>query len=109
MPISVHTRRALWGRSGGVCARCEASLIEPASPHDREALVGQECHIVSAAPTGPRHGPPPPGGYDALENLLLLCSNCHDLVDAQPHTFPAETLRELKARHERRVQERMRA
>jgi hypothetical protein len=91
------------GPLGGFCPRCEQPLIEPASATDREALVGQECHIVSAAPNGPRHGPAPPNGYDALDNLVRLCGSYHDIVDGQPDTFPVEALRRLKADHQRRI------
>ncbi len=100
MAISERTRRVLWGNSGGRCAKCRQPLIQPATEHDREALVGEECHVVSAAAGGPRHGPPPPGGYHALENLLLLCSVCHQVVDAQPASFPAADLRKLRGLHE---------
>jgi hypothetical protein len=99
VPISNHTRRALWGQSGGVCARCRNTVIHDATPLDREALVGEEAHIVSAAPAGPRHGPEPDGGYDGLGNLILLCRVCHRLVDDQPQTYSADGLREMRARH----------
>jgi 5-methylcytosine-specific restriction endonuclease McrA len=104
--ISDHTRRALWGRSGGVCARCKDTLIHEASPVDREALVGEEAHIVSGAAAGPRHGPEPNGGYDGLENLILLCRVCHAIVDGQPATYPIYALRALRDGHVRWVKTR---
>lgn len=107
MAISTHTRRVLWGRSGGLCARCQCSLIEDPSNGDREALVGQECHIVSTAPRGPRYGNPPAGGYDSIGNLLLLCGNCHTKVDAQPTSYTPERLRNLKTQHEKRMNQQL--
>jgi tetratricopeptide (TPR) repeat protein len=107
MSISDHTRRILWGRSGGICARCGRRLIVDANDRDREALVGQECHIISAKPKGPRHGAPPPGGYDGIANLLLLCSVCHDVVDRQPWSFSAEALREIKSGREAQIAQRL--
>lgn len=62
-------------------------LIEPATDYDREAIVGQECHVVSPAASGPRRAAAPPGGYDCLDNLLLLCGVCHRIVDTQPASF----------------------
>lgn len=56
--------------------------------------------MVSAAASGPRYGPPPPGGYDGLDNLFLLCSVCHRIVDTQPASFPPEALHAMKADHE---------
>lgn len=66
---------------------------------DREALVGEEAHIVSRAGAGPRYGPEPNGGYDGLENLILLCRICHAIVDAQPATYPIDALRALRDGH----------
>jgi len=66
---------------------------------DREALVGEEAHIVSRAAAGPRHGSEPDGGYDGIDNLILLCRVCHAAVDRQPATYPVETLRALRDKH----------
>lgn len=100
VPISVRTRRILWGRSGNRCARCKRQLTEPAAGDDREALIGVECHIVSGQERGPRHRDLPAGEVDSLENLILLCRNCHQLVDEQVNEFTEERLRELKRSHE---------
>ena len=109
MPISDHTRKALWGLSGGVCARCRNSLIEDATELEREALVGEEAHIVSKAQSGPRHGPEPAGGYDGLDNLVLLCRVCHAVVDAQPASYPGEALRAVRDAHTEWIKTRTRS
>lgn len=62
-------------------------------------MIGEEAHIVARAEAGPRHTPEPDGGYDGLANLILLCRICHAIVDAQPATYPAEALCELRDRH----------
>jgi len=38
-------------------------------------------------------------------NHLLLCPNCHTLVDKNPGDWPVERLREIKRQHETRVRE----
>lgn len=106
--ISAHALKILWAHAAGRCAKCRRHLVQAATDHDDEAIVGEECHIISAASGGPRHGPVPAGGYDDIENLVLLCRVCHHLVDAQPATHSVEALRELKASHERWVADRLR-
>lgn len=98
-----HDRKLLWGRSGNRCAMCNAPLVEGRSRVDREVLLAQEAHIISAQPNGPRHGPPPEGGYDAYPNRILLCATCHLVVDGQPDTYSVDYLRHLKQDHEARI------
>jgi hypothetical protein len=108
MSVSAHTRKVLWASAAGRCSNCRRHLIESATAHDDEAIVGEECHIVSAASDGPRHGPPPAGGYDHVTNLLLLCRVCHRLVDVQAGTYSTEALRQMRTRHEEWVRARLR-
>jgi hypothetical protein len=104
MAISSQTRKILWARSGNQCARCSAALIAPdeiaAGP---PPVIGQECHIVAAAPNGPRGNEGSRADLDGYENLILLCANCHALVDARPDLFPREGLLTAKADHEQKV------
>jgi hypothetical protein len=106
--ISAHTRKILWAQAAGRCAKCRRHLVESATDHDDEAIVGEECHVISAAPGGPRHAQAPAGGYDHADNLLLLCRVCHRVVDAQPAAHPSDALRTLKAAHARWVADRLR-
>jgi len=110
MSITDKTRKVLWGRSGSLCAFCKAHLVIDASAVDSESVVGDECHINSSAPNGPRHDSaldPNPGSIDSIANLILLCRVHHKLVDDQPETFTADTLRRLKANHEKWVKDRL--
>ena len=90
MPLPGHDRKVLWGRSGGRCAFCRTELVINATPTDREAIVGAECHII----------PQGEGGPDTYENILLLCGTHHTQVDNQPGEFPPERRREIKRDHE---------
>lgn len=108
MGITDKTRKVLWGRSGSLCAFCKTHLVIDASSVDAEAVVGDECHIVSAAANGPRHGHRhTQDTIDSIDNLILLCRVHHKLVDDQPDTFTADTLRQLKTNHERWVKEKL--
>lgn len=66
-------------------------------------VIGQECHIVSGKPSGPRAEEASEVKIDGPENLILLCPNCHVLVDSRPDLFPRDELLRIKAEHERNV------
>lgn len=103
MSISGKTRKLLWALAGSRCALCQRPLIMPGSPLDFPSVVGDECHIVSKAPGGPRHDPFYAGDPDESDNLLLLCKADHKLVDDQTGTYSVEKLKQLKAQHEASV------
>lgn len=101
MAITNKTRKVLWGRSGNRCAICKNEIVIHATPNDNEAVVADECHIISSRPNGPRHDPSYPSErLDSYENLLLLCRTHHKLVDDQTATFTTDILRQMKSNHE---------
>jgi HNH endonuclease len=105
--ISTHARKVLWSLSANACARCHATLVRaPEATGDPHAVVGQECHIVAQAPSGPRGEKDSREDIDDYANLILLCANCHAVVDAQPEHFPPEELRRIKRTHEEQVAQR---
>ena len=61
------------------------------------------AHIVAYKPAGPRGGSERPTNIHSLENLMLVCSQCHKLIDDNPTAYSTETLREYKRAHEERV------
>jgi hypothetical protein len=101
MAISDKTRKILWARSGNRCAECRRQLVEEATQSDAEAVVGDECHIVSGQPQGPRYNASfLAARLDEPDNLILLCRVHHKIVDDQTQTYTVEALQKLKATHE---------
>jgi hypothetical protein len=99
------TRLLLAVRAGGRCEfdGCNKYLFR----HSLTRLAGnfaQIAHIVAFSQQGPRrtqrHAPEKlndPG------NLMLLCPECHKLIDDHPERFTVKTLKEYKRRHEERI------
>jgi hypothetical protein len=98
--ISAQTRKLLWGRSGGLCAICKRPLTADSAEPEPAVVVGEECHIVSGKPGGPRFRALASAVVDADENLILLCPSDHEIIDKQPLHYTEQTLREVKAQHE---------
>ncbi|MDC0709619.1 SAVED domain-containing protein [Stigmatella sp. ncwal1] len=64
----------------------------------------EAAHIVGFREGGPRGDDPGrPEDIHALENLLLLCPNCHKLIDDRPEEFPRLVLEAHKREHEERI------
>ncbi len=91
----------LWGRSANRCALCKDELVsDPAVAVDREAVTGEEAHIVSRSASGPRGGQLAADLIDEYANLVLLCRNHHRQVDEQSAYFSIARLHCMKANHE---------
>ena len=59
-------RKKLWALSAGRCAICKKELTGP-----DKLNIGQECHIVSSKPTGPRYTPDL-SDYNDYDNFLIM-------------------------------------
>jgi hypothetical protein len=52
--ISDRTRKILWARAGGRCSICRTIVVTEETEADAPSVFGEEAHIISAAPNGPR-------------------------------------------------------
>lgn len=107
MTITDKTRKILWGRSGNRCAICRQKLVVDQTAADSESVVGDECHIISSAPNGPRYDHLfDLARVDDLDNLTLLCRVHHKMVDDQHETYTTQLLQGIKINHEKWVEAR---
>lgn len=100
MAITDKTRKLLWGRSGSRCALCRQPLVVTRGESGTDTLIGEECHIVGRSPIGPRAAPETTVDPDQVDNLILLCSNHHKLVDDRPEEYTVERLHTMKRDHD---------
>ena len=107
MPISDRDRKLLWARAGGTCTLCKGHLTEDAKGGDKDVVFGEEAHIVSEQPNGPRFRPMPRKEVDSYTNLLLLCASDHKIVDEQVTYYTEQRLHTLKQEHEEWVKDRI--
>lgn len=97
-------RCMLWGLAGGRCefSDCNKLLLEHAVT-SLEVNLAQVAHVVAFSEWGPRGKGKRPDDVHALENLMLLCPECHKLIDDRPDDFSRESLSEYKRDHEARI------
>jgi hypothetical protein len=100
------TRILLFVRAGGRCEfdGCPHYLIEhPVTL--KEGNFAEMAHIVAFRPDGPRGAISHPKNIHALTNLMLLCPQCHKLIDDHPQDYTRRTLVEYKQRHEKWIKQ----
>lgn len=100
MGITQSTIKSLYAKSGNKCAYpgCNQTLME-------DINNSNICHIISQKPNGPRHNPNYID-YDNEENLILLCTNHHNEVDAKINVkkYSVAILHDMREKHEQLIQ-----
>lgn len=110
MTITVATQKVLWATSHDVCAftMCIQPLTLDVGNGDGRVVVGEQAHIRSALPRGPRHDPQFED-VDSADNLILLCPTHHTLIDSDNgRHFTVTQLEQMKAQHVRQQDKRAR-
>lgn len=105
--VSDAARHAIWVKSAGRCNVCNTFMLNSGRTYFHSVTVAEMAHMIGATATkgSPRGEDEVLDDAEAEENLLLLCHECHRLVDDETHLefFPATKLRALKADHENRI------
>jgi len=94
---SQPTIKRLYALSGNICAfpSCQTPLIE-----DSGTVTGKICHIKAKSKNGPRYDKKQTNEErHSFENLILLCSRHHDVIDKEEKIYTAEALEEIKKIH----------
>ncbi len=107
MAISERTKRLLWSRSGGYCQNpaCQKDFFV-FFENGQVASLEELAHIIAQSDHGPRgESNISAGGRDEYANIILLCPNCHALIDKSPQQFPVDLLHSWKQQHEEAIRQ----
>lgn len=108
--IKKDIERLLWARAAG---RCEFKgcnrLLYRSSITQEEVNIAEKAHIYSISECGPRGWGPLSKNKDKinqLENLMLVCPDCHKTIDQdkEGRRYSGELLLEWKRAHEERIE-----
>ena len=96
----------LWVASGGRCEfNCCNKKLDQNLITKQKIFLGQHAHVIGDSPNGPR------GSAELSKrlahdpaNIMLLCHGCHKTIDDLADDYDAELLRQMKKRHEDRIQ-----
>jgi len=101
--------KLLWGRSGSRCAICQKDIIRETA-EDCDYLIGKMAHIEGENPGSARYNQNMTDkDRNKYENLILLCPNCHDIIDNDPNKYTANKIKQSKKDHENWVGDSLRA
>jgi hypothetical protein len=102
--VPAKTRLLLFVRAGGRCEfdGCNRYLLEHYLTKT-EGVFAQLAHIWAFSERGPRGGRSLKHDKHHISNLMLLCPECHKLVDDRPEQYTTDVLRKHKKAHEDRV------
>ncbi len=105
--IKNEVERELWARSAGRCQfdGCNKILFKSSITQER-VNIAQKAHIYSFSEEGPRGWGPLVFNKNALneiDNLMLMCHECHVKIDRNESKYPAKLLQNWKQKHEQRI------
>lgn len=98
LEIKESTAKNLFALSRNHCARpeCNAQLVLKNSVN-----LGVICHIEGEKPNSARHNPNMDDEQRRdINNLIVLCNNCHTIIDMDVDTYTTDKLKEMKKNHE---------
>lgn len=106
--IPKEVSEVLWGRAAGRCQfqGCNQPLWKSGVTQE-PVKIAERAHIYAFGEGGPRSRAEfRAAGLNGLDNLLLVCRNCHRTIDQHKDggRYSADALREMKAQHEARVE-----
>lgn len=96
----------LWGRAAG---RCQFDSCNKVLWRDdltqTEFNIAYIAHIIADSPDGPRGDKiESPRLKKDISNLMLMCDVHHRMIDNDEHEYTVEKLKEMKAKHEDRIE-----
>lgn len=86
------------------CPKCNKKFIG----WDEETLISKICHIEAAEANGPRYNiKMSDDDRRSFDNLILLCDECHSIVDnpANTNTYTVALLKKWKSDHDSKAME----
>lgn len=107
--IKREVERELWARAAGRCQFEGCNQLLYKSPVTQEKVnISEKAHIYSFSENGPRGWGPfkkNTSNLNNVENLMLMCHGCHELIDEDEEgiRYSAQLLQRWKTNHERRI------
>ena len=99
--IATNIARKLWAQCGGFCQNPSCSKYLFAEVEDDVVSLANVAHIIGHGKSDPRseHELADYIDKDGLANLIMLCLECHKIVDELENKFSVERMQAWKAAH----------
>src|SRR5262249_3527498 len=95
----------LWAQCGGFCQNPNCNRPLFASIGDNSVSLANVAHIIGYGENGPRreHGLAQLMDKDGIGNLIMLCLDCHKIVDELERNYSVELMQGWKERHTKKI------
>lgn len=96
--IKESTAKKLFALSRNHCARpeCNVKLVL-----ENDVNLGEMCHIEGEKPNSARYNTEMDDEQRRdISNLIIMCNNCHTIIDNDIETYTVQKLKEIKKNHE---------
>lgn len=99
--LPVNVTRQLWAQCGGFCQNPDCNKLLFANISDDVVSLVNVAHIIGHGAYGPRseHQLANAVERDGIDNLIMLCLDCHKIVDELEARFPVEVMQQWKHDH----------
>jgi hypothetical protein len=103
--IPTNIARKLWAQCAGFCQNPNCNKYLFATVEDDVVSLANVAHIIGHGKNGPRseHELADYIEKDGMPNLVMLCLECHKVVDELEDKFPVEQIQEWKSFHETKI------
>ncbi|OKH18531.1 nucleotidyltransferase [Hydrococcus rivularis NIES-593] len=103
--IATNIARKLWAQCGGFCQNSNCNKYLFANVEDEVVSLANVAHIIGHGKNGPRseHELADYIDRDGIANLIMLCLECHKIVDELEDKFSVEQMQKWKTTHESKI------
>ncbi|WP_122409706.1 nucleotidyltransferase domain-containing protein [Pseudomonas viridiflava] len=103
--LPVNVTRQLWAQCGGFCQNPHCNKPLFANIGDDVVSLVNVAHIIGHGADGPRseHQLANAIERDGIDNLIMLCLDCHKIVDELEARFSVELMQQWKHDHASRI------
>lgn len=103
--IATNIARKLWAQCGGFCQNPSCNRYLFAEVEEDIVSLANVAHIIGYGKSGPRseHELADYIDRDGIFNLIMLCLDCHKIVDELENKFSVERMQLWKATHETKI------
>lgn len=103
--IATNIARQLWAQCGGFCQNPNCNKYLFATVGEHMVSLANVAHIIGHGKSGPRneHELADYIDKDGIANLIMLCLECHVIVDRLEQQFTVEQMQEWKADHAQKI------
>ena len=99
--IPLNTVRTLWADCGGFCQNPHCNKRLFVNIDNAQVNISNIAHIIGYGQSGPRtqHDLVEYIDKNGIDNLIMLCLECHKIIDQLEEKYPVHQLRQWKLEH----------